>query len=490
MFLENIKKEDILVTTYAEVKKITPIIEGSLKCYCVTLHTHEDLASFYEDMETPGGDLYIPNREVKVSIRLPSSRNTEYMLTPQEAKLIQNDSRVKAVTLITNQKVEPFYSVTSDWDKGFTPNANDVNWGLLRCTKGQQIAGWGDDATATATGETVTLTSLGEHVDIVIVDTGTVNKNHPIFSDGAGGTRVQEIDWFAYTEEALGQTPTDSSPYPYPTEFPQSTGVNHPTHVAGIAASWAKKAKIYTLDVNQVITGISPTTGMYSHFAKYVKLFHERKEINPITGRKNPTIMNCSFGAYETFVYIDRNTGESYFGSVESVTYRGVEYFPSGSQFTKAELEGFGIVEFGKNSKKQIQSSEDLGLPILMKYRDDWEADITDLMDSGVIVVAASGNSNYKMDISGGDDYNNYVSGYNDYYQSGPFYYHRGTLAAIPGVICVSTVGNKQNDERPNGVNVGPRNDIFAPGIAISSSVNNASTDDGLSFSKTFTIPA
>jgi hypothetical protein len=35
-----------------------------LKEWIVTLYNHEDLESFYKDMETPGGSLYIPDREI------------------------------------------------------------------------------------------------------------------------------------------------------------------------------------------------------------------------------------------------------------------------------------------------------------------------------------------------------------------------------------------------------------------------------------------
>ena len=52
--------------------------------YVVTLRNKEDLDDFYNDMETPGGDLYIPDRAVDLQLRRPISRNTHYMLTPEE----------------------------------------------------------------------------------------------------------------------------------------------------------------------------------------------------------------------------------------------------------------------------------------------------------------------------------------------------------------------------------------------------------------------
>jgi len=34
--------------------------------YIITLHSHDALDQFYDDMETPGGSLYIPDRAVPV----------------------------------------------------------------------------------------------------------------------------------------------------------------------------------------------------------------------------------------------------------------------------------------------------------------------------------------------------------------------------------------------------------------------------------------
>jgi len=54
---------------------------GELKEYVVTLKKYEDLDDFYEDMESPGGSVYIPDRRVDVVHRRPLSRNTHYWLT-------------------------------------------------------------------------------------------------------------------------------------------------------------------------------------------------------------------------------------------------------------------------------------------------------------------------------------------------------------------------------------------------------------------------
>ena len=70
-----------------------------LREWIVTLHNKEDLESFYEDMETPGGNLTIPDRQVQCANKRPISRNTHYMLTDEEAAEVRADPRVWDVDL-------------------------------------------------------------------------------------------------------------------------------------------------------------------------------------------------------------------------------------------------------------------------------------------------------------------------------------------------------------------------------------------------------
>ena len=118
----------------------------SLKEYIVTLHSTEDLESFYEDIETPGGNLYIPNRAVPVHVRRPMSRNTHYMLTDIEAKQLVDDPRVMAVELSMEEQgiqFRPIWTQTSSlWNKSTTLISSYKNWGLLRVTEGKQRLKW------------------------------------------------------------------------------------------------------------------------------------------------------------------------------------------------------------------------------------------------------------------------------------------------------------------------------------------------------------
>ena len=72
--------------------------------YIVTCKSHEDLDNLYDDMETSGGNLYIPDREVELVNRRPISRNTHYKLTAEEAEQVANDPRVIACELTPEER--------------------------------------------------------------------------------------------------------------------------------------------------------------------------------------------------------------------------------------------------------------------------------------------------------------------------------------------------------------------------------------------------
>ena len=104
-------------------------------------------------------------------------------------------------------------------------------------------------------------------------------------------------------------------------------------------------------------------------------------------------------------------------------------------------------------------------------YTTAYEQDVIDLINEGVIVVAAAGNdftkvSNYSSTLS--DDYNNYyiISATTRYYMRG------GNFANTPTIL-VGSVGALVNDSKSTFSNCGPRVDIYAPGRYIMSSVNS-----------------
>jgi subtilisin family serine protease len=433
------------------------------KEYIVTLHRREDLEQFYEDMETPGGDLCIPDRRVDIAVRRPSSRNTHYYLTDEEASNLRADPRVAAVEVRPEQQGierKPSYTQTSDdWDKASTASSLDKNWGLLRCVEGQQRTNWGSNGTANQSG-TVALPTQGKNVDVVIVD-GMIDPAHPEFAvnaDGTGGTRVVQYNWFQHNPAVSGTAAGNYiyTPYIDGSDPDRTDDNNHGQHVAGTVAGntqgWARQANIY--NINPYSTDINSVDDLL--IMDYVREFHNNKPVNPSTGRRNPTICNHSWGYFYTFPI----------SGVTGIFFQGVY---TAGPFTEAELRSYGVYTFVSNGITVFTAPA--------RYP-AFDADMQDAIDDGVIQVGAAGNSYMKMDINGGIDFDNLVVWSDGISNFGIYYHEGGSPTSASNVICVGAVGALANETKASFSNCGPRVDIYAPGQWIMSSLHTGSVQD------------
>ena len=421
--------------------------------YVVTLKDYSDLEEFYDDMETPGGNLYIPGRKVECALRREISRNTHYMLTDEEAEEVGKDPRVLACELLPKDRgieATPYWDYTANFEKSSTFTSNDKNWGILRCVSGYS-SGWGTDGGATTqkTGFRVRTTSSGKNVDVVIVD-AHVNPNHLEFAknpDGSGGGRVNAIDWFGLYKNDVGVSTGNSYDY-------SSFSSNHGTHVAGTACGntqgWARDANVYSIEFNY--SG-SPVAQWDLVVFDFIRAFHSKKPINSQTGRRNPTITNNSWG------YSYNNISLS---NVTSVTYRSntVDLTGLTDEVKKLTLENMGVpVPYNTYLYR---------VPARVSALD---ADIQDAINEGVIVVGSAGNSYWNCAVSSNQDYNNSIV------VSGSRLYHsRGSSpSAADNVICVGSIGTNHVEQKSNFSNWGSRVDTWAPGSNIISAVYNTS---------------
>ena len=437
--------------------ELTPANNQDLREYVVTLKEHQDLDSFYNDMETPGGNLYIPSREVAVAERRPISRNTHYYLTAIEANQIKDDPRVESIDLTYIEKgssIIPLGQYSNNWSKGSTTTQTDKNWGLFRCYNGTATAGWGSDGTANATGN-IEITNNGANVDVVICD-GIIDPLHPEFAvnaDGTGGSRVIRYNWFQHNMEVRG---ISSGTYSYA----DSVSASHGTHVAGIAVGntqgWARKANIYN---------ISPYTT--TSVIDYIRAFHNAKPINPITGRKNPTIANHSWGV----------TGSKSLGTVYYMQFQGLIYGrPNAAQ---SPVTDYGWSNYCSSLGLVSPSVLDSNTMQYMSRDSAIDTDVADAAAAGIIQVGAAGNYLMYNDVPGGTNYDNalivanLVTSLYEYY-----YYMRGpSPGASPGVISVSAIDNTVLERKADYSNAGPRTDVFAPGSGITSSYPTGTAD-------------
>lgn len=444
--------------------------------YIVTVRNYEDLDSLYSDMEQSNALPFVPTRPVECANRRNLSRNTHYILSNEEAEELRKDHRVIGVERadVVLASIRPNYQQVGNFSKSATNNNGHLNWGLLRVTNGAQTTNWGTNGNAQNTG-TIKLNTTGKDVDVIIFD-GHFNPAHPEFavnSTGTGGTRVVQLDWHQFTPLVSGidddSAATLTSTYIYtPYIDAINPGVtsenNHGASCAGVACGnnqgWARSANIYNLNPYSSNTNNLNQLVMWD----YIRLFHRLKTINPRTKRKNPTVVNCSFGSA---LYYPYNYGAFQTGQIVYINYRGTDIGTPSSTFglTDAELTSGGIYASG-------------GIAEVPFYSTSFAADIQDALADGIHIVGAAGNSYSKVDIPGGVDYNNYFYDYN----AGTYttwYAHRGTApGAVPGVICVGSAAELTVETKANYSNCGPRIDVFAPGTNIMSSVHTTGVAD------------
>ncbi len=432
--------------------------DQSLKEYVVTLKDFNDSDEFYKDMETPGGNLYIPNRVVECANRRPISRNTHYMLTYDEAALLKNDPRVLTVELNYADLgivigCDGFTQTNANFDKRVASDSLDLNWGLLRLNRKTDISNWGVTGTVNQSA-TIIMDASGRNVDVVVMDDGAPYPTTYEYSqniDGTGYSRMVEYNWYQHNPVVTGGAVGD---YSYSGNRLQEHGAHTSANCAGNTQGFARDANIYNLTFYDSID--------------YVREFHKNKPINPLTGVKNPTVMNNSWGY--------RLNGWSESG-ISTIFYRGVTYTRPTTGWSTAQLDTF-----------RIRSGA--ALPTQNTATD---VDMIEAMSEGIIIVASAGNSYWYEDVPGGPDYDNYMV-----YNGVTYYIHRGSSpgAANGGtentkIICSGAIGQHNEatgasiynstgievgDYKAEFSNYGPRVDVFAPGSGIQSIWNSGAT--------------
>jgi len=409
--------------------------------YIVVLNKGVDYDQFWYEMENISDtDGFVPSRRVDIINSRPGSlRSCHYSLTENEAALLKEDSRVYSVEIPPQQRddlqITKYTTQVGDFTKTASDSGAYINWGLRRCI--EYTNPYGDLDFVSGAYEYL---YDGTGVDIVIQDSG-LQVDHPEFTDTNDNSRVQLIDW--YNESGL---PGVQNPDHY-RDFD-----GHGTHIAGIAAGktygWAKNARIYSVKIDGLEGSGDTGTGIsVTDCFDVIKLWHQNKPIDPATGYKRPTVVNMSWG-YSTL-----------YTSITGGVYRGTPW----SGFAKDTSKGMvgALVGVGYIHNARVPSVD---------------ADLEELIDAGVTVCVAAGNSYDKIDLPGGPDYNNY---YNKLILGIPVptYYHRGSSPYSNDAIIVGSIDSTVYDPMLDQKSVfschGPGVDIMAPGSNIMSACSN-----------------
>lgn len=410
----------------------------TLKEYVVTLHKHEDLDEFYQDMETPGGNLYIPVRAVNVASRRSISRNTHYWLTAEEAEQVKQDPRVWDVQPYEELEYHPAWSdVNQVYSKSASNNlATDRNWGIASIFDKTNDPNWGSNSTARKTASYNSKVD-GLNVDFVIYG-NPFDYSQPEFAEnenGTGGTRYRYIDWNSIVNDdinsqltALGKNPshyaldlrpayadrTVQQQYNIYKPFNLEPSIFHESICASIIVGnrqgLSRRAKFYIIDNPSNITIllrettppyalVSPITQLFTTRTGFfnidlVRKWHLSKSINSNTGFKNPTVFADSH-------LINYGVKPE---QIVKINYRGIDYtetFSSSTNYYKYKL--------WRNDTGTVQYSQSPGRVVWPRYRVQDVADAESAIADGVIIVEASANERAYIDLPTGPDYNNQI---------------------------------------------------------------------------------
>jgi len=272
----------------------------------------------------------------------------------------------------------------------------------------------------------------------------------------------------------------------------------HGSHVAGTAAGnqfgAAFESNIWSIAcVDRSDVGFAdPSDGF-----DYIRVWHKNKPINPVTGRRNPTIVNGSWGLRQFVIWnFPSTSGFEYTATFRGTSHNGTDIFASSSYLPALyymEKLNSGTIGGQPASWFEFTSKHATSQATTDELFDD--ADCDDL----IVVLAAgnSGNSNGKQDLPGGVDYNNeitsgwklYGDSFTEDFGAVDEYYNRPGTPAIAHIgqsdapIIVgsidSTVLNSgiTSERKANYSNTGPAIDVWSAGTSIISPYSNGYQD-------------
>jgi subtilisin family serine protease len=419
-----------------------PEPEIAVREYIVILNKGIDYDAFWSEIENESStDGFVPTRRVDIINERPGSlRSCHYSLTDEEATQLRSDPRVYDVEIPPQQrddiKIIRHASQTGTWTKDATIRSSDLNWGNLRGSVSDDS--WNQ---ASFINSTFPYTLTGKGVDVVIQDSG-LHVSHPEFTDANGVSRVQQINW--YTASGIPGTQSANHYRDYNGHGSHCAGT-----VAGKTLGWARDAQIYSVKVAGLEGDNDPTGISITDCFDVIKLWHRNKPIDPATGFKRPTVVNMSWG-----YSFSASTG-----TLSSGVYRGTSWTSATAGYTNrsSQWSRAGLVPVSRINTR-IASVD---------------VDLEELIDEGVHVCIAAGNSYFYIATEGDQDWDNTAN-----FGSGQEYYMRGSS---PYSTRAFMVGNLDIDyktgleHKAESSCCGPGVDIYAPGTHITSV---ASTDE------------
>ena len=443
------------------------------KVYIVTLKNRDDLEDFYAEMSSKG---------FKTHMKRKISRNTNYYMTQEQANELKKDSRVLDVELVDDIIAKPtaIYNNTpytkngTFFKSGSFPPATDFQWGHIHAGSASQIGKGSFGSGGTGSKSTsVDVFNNGKHVDVVILDQPMAYDSEEWYSPSTNTSRFVQYQWFNELNSIVTSIDDDgyASPPTGNVTYHQNSALDkmHGQHVGGTVAGqhygWAREANIYSMAI------LSP----YFHSGQningwlmydFLRAFHLHKAVNSVTGRRNPTITNHSYGG---IFYLNPEKEVLSFSQLISVNYRGTTYNsgnPGPSGWSQSGVE----TDFGLKFNLTTYPFYSAGLA----------ADIQDAIDDGVIFVGAAGNDALLIADPSSSDWDNTFTFEYDTGDIKTRLYNRGSWPSSPDTdaIVVGSLSNQASFAPASSSMFGAGVDVYAPGQYIISCYGNTGTND------------
>ena len=492
----------------------------------------------------------IPDRKVTCSDpKEHSPTRGTYWLTEEEATGISTHPNVKWIELspseyphlyphpeLDSKRFGKNVKVYRDLDLNAPPTTptsaeeNRTNWGMRRVgitTNGDSWPNITGNPAVINTDLDYSLT--GKNVDIIIQDSGCL-QYHPEFIDDDGKSRVRDVildgpyyidptyfnnNNYTYTKPDGRTGITTASAHSWwenssnrsnsfqsigviaiPNNYTETNalgigGTSHSmTSSHGTACASLSAGKNFGLAFEANIWSVSifsPADINTELCYDAIKLFHQNKPINTATGKKNPTVVNGSWGYYGGF---NSNTNVSYSFAGSTGSFTG---YNSGSTGVQALAYGLSSSQF--YSRQFATSSRTSSL----------DTAGNEMSDAGVIFVASAGNQNQRLGIGLTDSHlNDYLTALNGG-ESRPGYPGETAVSAAPSghrnwihpqnigydnvedfhpTICVGAmdefIDSGYQERKASYSNNGPGVDIWAPAYELIAAGARAANGDQL----------
>ena len=523
------------VNELGRVFVINEVSSNEPQAYTVCVKNSEDWIEIHDYIINENEIDGIPNRRITcISSMNCSSKRSVYEMSQEEAEILRQNEKVDWVVLSsmhnpivlqqrkydeefdkltdTNRFKENISNLRTNSDPGGT--LNFTQWGLSRHSKSSNTF---VGVNTSSLSEDIAYSLSGKNVDVVIMDNG-IRWDHPEFLlseytsvpvgvSTESVSRVRDIlihgqnnygiNWASHGLVAPGSGTLANYTIDNVLGSSSFNGSWHGSHVAGTAAGnqfgAAFEANIWSIAcVDRSDVGFSDAADGFD----YIRVWHKNKPVNPVTGRKNPTIVNGSWG-YRQFVIGNNPTNFAYNATFRGTSHSGTDILSSNS-FLPAVYYMSLIQYLNYGDGTPVQWFDFRAKHATAQSTTDELFDDSDCDDLIVVFSAGnSGNSNGKMDLPGGDDYDNeFTSGYlyygNQFFESfgsvdeffnrsgTPQLAHQGQSDApiIVGSLdsSVYTIGIS-SERKSNFSNTGPAIDVWAAGSTILSPLNNGYAD-------------